>query len=142
MRVEDADPLHLVLNATRVISPTLIQYELGSDIEVIMMNFLHSMREAYDDIMVVSFYDGYHTMRKYAEAIFGADFVDDIFNGSTLVSVNSFLEDQYGPTKRILTTDPEIIVGRLLEITGSLQRKTLVLLLGLDFYGIRAAPTT
>ncbi|NJF24234.1 hypothetical protein [Thermococcus sp. Bubb.Bath] len=132
-----SEPLGILARAVERISPTLIQFEIGSDVEVILMKLLSKLRPNYEGFLVISFYDGYEAFRKYVENVFERDYVDKVFEGVKLVSVNSFLEEGLQPLENLKTTQPDIIAGRILGITANLPKRTLVLILGLDFYGVR-----
>lgn len=131
------DPLGIVTRSIERISPTLIHFELGSDVEVILMKLLYKLRHSYDDFLIISFYDGYAVFRKYVENVFEESYVSTVFDGMKLVSIDSFLEEPFEPMETIKASQPDIIAGRILEITANLPKRTLVLVLGLDFYGVR-----
>lgn len=132
-----SEPLGILARAVERISPTLVQFELGSDVEVILMKLLYKLRPNYEDFLIISFYDGYAAFRKYVENIFEEEYIKRVFDGVKLVSVNSFLEEEFHPIESLKTSQPEIIAGRILGITTDLPQRTLVLVLGLDFYGVR-----
>ncbi|WP_054839774.1 hypothetical protein [Thermococcus sp. JCM 11816] len=107
-----SEPLGILAQAVERISPTLIQFELGSDVEVILMKLLYKLRPNYDDFLVISFYDGYAAFRKYVENIFEEEYVRRVFESAKLLSINSFLEEDFNPPLEDLkTSQPEIIAG-------------------------------
>ncbi|WP_054841661.1 hypothetical protein [Thermococcus peptonophilus] len=132
-----SEPLGILAQAVERISPTLIEFELGSDVEVILMKLLYKLRPNYNDFLIISFYDGYAAFRKYVENIFEEEYVRRVFESAKLLSINSFLEEDFNPLEDLKTSQPDIIAGRALRITEALPQRTLVLVLGLDLYGVR-----
>ncbi|AHF80705.1 hypothetical protein [Thermococcus paralvinellae] len=134
----NANPLEILKESSKRISPTLIEYEIGSEVEIVLYHLIAKLRPEYQDFIVVSFHDAYLALRKYLENTLSHEEINKIFNNIHLVSVNPVLEtSESKPNDVIKSTHHDIIVGRILEIASRIQGRALFLILGLDFYGIR-----
>ncbi|HIH73125.1 MAG: Uncharacterized protein XD43_1167 [Thermococcales archaeon 44_46] len=128
------DPLELMTAASKRISPTFLNHEIGSDIEIVLYHLIKRLREDYEDFLIVSFQDAYASILKYLKSVY--EDADEVFERVKIISVNPFIEEELNPDLSIKTKDAEIIIGR---ISGYLKTKnnTLTLVLGLDLYGVK-----
>ncbi|AFK22971.1 hypothetical protein [Pyrococcus sp. ST04] len=128
------DPLKIIAEAARRLSPTLITHEIGSDIEVILYNLAKMLRSDYEKFVVISFNDAYAAVMRYLKSIFKD--AEEVFGADKLISINPFLEEDLRPSLIIETSDPELIVGRIGEAVKGLKN-SIFFVLGLDIYGVR-----
>ena len=128
------DPLELIAAASKKISPTFLNHQIGSDIESVLYHLIKRLREDYEEFVIISFQDTYFSILKYLGSIYNE--ASEVFKSDHIVSINPFLEEELNPDISIKTKDAEIIVGR---IRGELKAKsnTLFLVLGLDLYGVK-----
>ena len=132
------DPLEILEVSSKRISPTLIEYEIGSEVEIILYHLMAKLRPEYQNFIVISFHDAYLSLRRYLENIMSPEEINEIFGSMYLISVNPILEiGEDSPNYVIKSTHHDIIVGKVLKIIPKMQEKTLFLVLGLDFYGIQ-----
>ncbi|WP_297507421.1 hypothetical protein [Thermococcus sp.] len=133
------DPLSLIVEASRRMSPTFLNYQIGSEIELILYHLLRRLKDLYDEVFVISFHDAYHFIVSYVSSVYPDG--RDVFRPSHLISVNPYLEEALNPTMVIKVKDPEIIMGRiqskLLSLDPDNGKRKLFIVLGLDLYGIR-----
>ncbi|WP_297497042.1 hypothetical protein [Thermococcus sp.] len=133
------DPISLMMDASLRMSPTFLNYQIGSEIELILYHLLKRLKGLYDEVFVISFHDAYHFFVSYVSSVYPDG--REVFRPSYLISVNPFLEEVMNPTMVIKVKDPEIIMGRiqskLLSLNPDNGKKKLFLVLGLDLYGIR-----
>jgi|GEM_PF-839656 hypothetical protein len=132
-----SNPLDIVAASSKRITPTLIQYEVGSEVEIIIFNLLSELKKSYEKIIIVSFYDAYATLLRYLNSVFNPQNVQEVFDDVYLVSISPLLEVNLKPNDVIKADQHEIISGRLFEITGLIEEKSLILILGPDFFGIK-----
>ncbi|ASJ16491.1 hypothetical protein A3L04_05080 [Thermococcus chitonophagus] len=128
------DPLSIIAEAAKRLSPTLITHEIGSDVEIILYNLAKKIRASYENFVVISFNDAYAAVMRYLRSIFND--ADQVFGADRLISINPFLEEDLMPEIIVETSDPEIIAGRIGEAIKGLDN-SLFFVLGLDLYGVR-----
>lgn len=128
------DPLELMTAASKRVTPTLLNYEIGSDIESVLYHLIKRLRGEYEELVVISFQDAYVSVLKYLKSVYKD--ASEVFKDTYLISVNPFLEEELNPNLLIKTKDAEIIVGRTRSNLGT-KSNTLFLVLGLDLYGVK-----
>ncbi|WP_087036552.1 hypothetical protein [Thermococcus litoralis] len=128
------DPLELMTAASEKITPTLLNYEIGSDIESVLYHLIKRLRGEYEEFVIISFQDAYVSILKYLKSVYKD--ASEVFKDTYLISVNPFLEEELNPNLLIKTKDAEIIVGRTRSNLGT-KSNTLFLVLGLDLYGVK-----
>ncbi|NJE08595.1 hypothetical protein E3E31_08690 [Thermococcus sp. M39] len=134
----NTNPLEILEESSKRISPTLVEYEIGSEVEIILYHLIAKLRPEYQNFVVISFHDAYLALKRYLENILSHEEIHKTFSNIHLISVNPVLEiEENSPDDIIKSTHHDIIVGRILEIISKIQGETLFLVLGLDFYGIR-----
>jgi len=134
----EINPLEILEESSKRISPTLIEYEIGSEVEIVLYTLIGKLRQEYQNFIIISFHDAYLVLRRYLENIFSIDEINAVFNGAHLISVNPILEtEENNPQNIIKSTHHDIIVGRILETTSRIKEESLFIVLGLDFFGIR-----
>ncbi|NJE13202.1 hypothetical protein [Thermococcus sp. LS2] len=134
----NTNPLEILEESSKRISPTLIEYEIGSEVEIILYHLIAKLRPEYQNFVVISFHDAYLALKRYLENTLSHEEIHKTFSNIHLISVNPVLEiEENSPDDIIKSTHHDIIVGRILEIISKIQGETLFLVLGLDFYGIR-----
>ncbi len=134
----EVNPLEILKESSKRISPTLIEYEIGSEIEIILYTLIKKLRQEYQNFIIISFHDAYLVLRRYLENVFSKTEVNTAFDGAHLISVNPILEtEENQPQDIIKSTHHDIIVGRILEATSKINGESLFIILGLDFFGIR-----
>ncbi len=128
------NPLELIAVASKRITPTFLNHEIGSEIESVLYYLIKMLKEDYEEFVILSFQDAYNSILKYLSSIYKD--APDVFKDAHLISINPFLEEELKPSDSIKTKDAELIVGR---IRGDVRTKsdTLFLVLGLDLYGVK-----
>jgi len=132
------EPLEIIAEASARISPTFINYQIGSEVEVILYYLLRMLRCMHDELFIISFQDAYHFVLSYVSSIYPD--AEEVLKPDHLISINPFLEESLDPEMIIKAKDAEIIAGRIHNRLTSLETgrgRKLFLILGLDLYGIR-----
>ncbi|WP_175059018.1 hypothetical protein [Thermococcus sp. 2319x1] len=128
------DPLELITEASKRVAPTLLNHEIGSDIESVLYHLIKRLRRDYKELVIISFQDAYASVLKYLKSVYKD--ASEVFGDAYLISVNPFLEEELNPNLLIKTKDAEIIIGRIKAALGT-KSNTLFLVLGLDLYGVK-----
>jgi len=128
------NPLELITTTSEQITPTLLNYEIGSDIESVLYHLIKKLKGEYEEFVIISFQDAYVSISKYLDSIYKD--TSEVFKDSYLISINPFLEERLNPDFVTKTKDAEIIVGRISRNLG-IKSNTLFLVLGLDLYGVK-----
>ncbi|HII61309.1 hypothetical protein [Pyrococcus horikoshii] len=129
------NPLELIVESSKRVTPTIFNHEIGSDIESVLYHVIKSLKPEYKEFVIISFSDAYASIIRYLESVY--EDADEIFKkGAKLISVVSFFEENLGQELLIQTKDPELIVGRIKTNLGT-KNNTLFLVLGLDIFGVR-----
>lgn len=132
------EPLEIIAEASGRISPTFLNYQIGSEIEVILYHLLKKLGSTYRELFIISFQDAYHFVLSYVSSIYPG--AGEVLRPHHLISINPFLEEALNPETIIKAKDAEIIAGRIHNRLSSMERppgRRLFLILGLDLYGIR-----
>lgn len=128
------NPLELITLSSKRITPTVLNYQIGSDIESVLYHLIKRLRGEYEEFVIISFQDAYTSISKYLKSIYRD--APEVFKDTYLVSVNPFLEEELNPDLPVKTKDAEIITGRIRVALGT-KSNTLFLVLGLDLYGVK-----
>ncbi len=119
------NPLEIFAKSSLEVTPSLIEYEVGTEVEMILYNYLKLVSENYTNVFVISFFDAHIPFFEYIKRVVGDDGVIDKCN---LLPVYS--------KKEIGTLDgaaPSIValLGRSIQ---NRKGRSLVVILGLDYY--------
>ncbi len=122
------NPLKAFATSSLEISPSLMAYEVGSEIELVLYNYLKFVADEYVDIFIVSFFDAHKAFFSYLKRVLGDE--SSILNKCELIPVYSKKESE-----RIEGSTP-VVLGSISKRIGKASKKTLAVLLGLDFYSV------
>ena len=128
------DPLDVFAKSSLKITPSLIEYEVGSEIELFVYNYLRRVFDNYDRIVFLSFFDAYSSFVKFLIRSIGKEKVDKILKNCELISIYPKGETDY--TMSIKNLDYPTIIGKLRLFLDEISGRTIILALGLDFYSI------
>ncbi len=115
------DPLKIFVESSAKLTPSAVEYEVGSEVEIFIYNYLRAVKD-YDSIVLISFMDAHRMFFEYLNRVIG-DKLEDL----EVVTVLS---------KKGNVESAPLIAGRLGNIFKSKSGKILALILGLDFYAI------
>ncbi len=118
------NPLQIFAESSKKLTPSLIEYEVGTEVEMIVYRYLKEVEGYYDDILIVSFIDAHVTFLEYLRRVLRRDVLKD-------VEVLSLLSKKFKDSE-----SAPLIAGRLGNIIGERKGKILAVFLGLDFYSI------
>lgn len=128
------NPLDIIIESSKVVTPTIFNHEIGSEFESVLYHVVKRLKSEYKGFIVISFTDAYASILKYLESIYKD--ARDVFKDAKVFSVLSYFEDVLGQEVLIKTKDPEIIIGKIKSNLG-VKDNTLFLVLGLDIFGVK-----
>ncbi|RLI83950.1 MAG: hypothetical protein DRP01_08705 [Archaeoglobales archaeon] len=118
------NPLQIFVESSKKLTPSLIEYEVGTEVEMIVYRYLEDVRSYYDDVLMVSFVDAHVAFLEYLKRVLRRDVLRD-------VEVISLLSKKFKDSE-----SAPLIAGRLGSIIEGKRGKILAVFLGLDFYSI------
>jgi len=118
------NPLQIFVESSKKLTPSLIEYEVGTEVEMIVYRYLEDVRSYYDDVLMVSFIDAHVAFLEYLKRVLRRDVLRD-------VEVISLLSKKFKDSE-----SAPLIAGRLGSIIEGKRGKILAVFLGLDFYSI------
>lgn len=118
------NPLQIFVESSKKLTPSLIEYEVGTEVEMIVYRYLEDVRSYYDDVLMVSFVDAHVAFLEYLKRVLRRDVLRD-------VEVISLLSKKFKDSE-----SAPLIAGRLGSIIEGKSGKILAVFLGLDFYSI------
>ncbi|MGQ4833873.1 MAG: hypothetical protein ACP6IS_08245 [Candidatus Asgardarchaeia archaeon] len=131
------DPMEILLRSTKIISPTLIQYDIGSLFEGILFNCLKKAKSQFDKIILVSFYDSYHILYHYWGSIFSIDEANKLMKGVEIITVYGKYPIEPKAGVRILDVEMTRLAPTIIDIINKNKGKSfLMVITGLDLYAI------
>ncbi|RLI75639.1 hypothetical protein DRP04_13310 [Archaeoglobales archaeon] len=122
------NPIEIFTKSSIEVSPSLIQFEIGCEIELFLYQCLKMVRKEYEHIFIISFFDAYNVYLNYLTRVFG-DEVLSVIPRSNVISIFSKLEGG-------LEGSMPVIVGYIGKKLQKLEGRTLTVILGLDFYSV------
>ncbi len=128
------DPLDVFADSSMKITPSLLEYEVGSEIELFVYNYLKRVSNHYDRILFLSFFDAYDSFLKFLIRSIGREKVEEVLKRSELVSIYPRSETYFSMS--IKNLDYPTVLGKLRMFFDDLDGRTVVITLGLDFYSI------
>ncbi len=121
------NPLEVFIKSSLEVSPSLIEYEIGSEVEIILYHYLKSISNKYENIFIVSFFDAHQAFFDYLKRVLNLEKI----NNFILIPVYSKKEDE----ERIDGSSP-VVLGALGKRISKEEGKSVAIMLGLDFYSI------
>ena len=119
------NPLEIFARSSTEVTPSLIEYEVGTEVEMILYNFLKLVSNEYSNISIISFFDAHIPFFEYIRRVVDED---EIIEKCNLLPVYSKKEmgsfDGAAPSVVAL-------LGRNIQ---NIEGKSLVVILGLDYY--------
>lgn len=131
------NPIDLLSEITLKLSPTAIEYEVGSSLEMFLFSLLESFSDKVDRIVVVSMYDFFFMAYKFINFSFDKAVIDKIMKKAQVVSVNPVSEVVL-KSRIISFLTPEALSKRVVaEITKYKNQKTLAVIMGSELYALK-----
>lgn len=122
------NPLEALAKSSTKITPSLLEYEVGTDVEVFLYQYLDLVKDEYENIIIISFFDAHRALFDYLKRVFSE--YGDALKRSILIPVYSKVENER------IEGAPPVIIGEIGRKLRSYSKKSLVLIIGLDFYSI------
>jgi len=126
------NPLDIFVNSSLRLTPSLIEYEVGSEVEIIVYNYLKRVKDHYNDVYIVSFLDAHISFINYLKRVIGEDKTNDVLKDCKIIPVLSKRDKIKGGD----TNSAPIIAGKLGDFFRKAEGKILSVVMGLDFYSI------
>ncbi len=119
------NPIEIFAKSCHELSPSLIEYEVGSEVEFFLFKFLNIVNKLYTSFFVISFFDAFKAFSKYTTRVFGKPNVLDKCQTIPIFSKES--DSLRGSIPIVLA-----------EIKKNFEKlsNSLVIVLGLDFYSV------
>ena len=140
MQKSPTNPLRILLESTKIISPTLISYDVGSLFELFVYSLLENAKHQFDKIILLSFYDAFQIVYQYWQVNLSEERIANVMHDVKIISVNSIYLNSVENTKaNIMATTPTRLMTELSKILEEdlVGNKTILLLfIGLDMYGL------
>ena len=120
------NPLQIFIESLKRLSPSLVEYEVGSEVEMFVYKYLQKVKPEFDRVVLVSFMDAHLTFIDYVERVLrDTEFLENI---DVVQILSKKTKDPGGSAP--------LVAGRLSKTLSDSTKKTLAVVLGLDFYAI------
>ena len=134
-----SNPVEILLESTRKISPTLISYDIGSLFELFVYTTLKKAQTYFDKMVLLSFYDAFHIIYQYWKVNLSSNQIKEVMKNIEVVSVNSLYADSVKAEISMMITAPSRLIAdisRRIEEELADGKEVLLFFVGLDLYAL------
>ena len=119
------NPLEIFAKSSMEVTPSLIEYEVGTEVEMVLYDFLKLVSDKYSNVSVISFFDAHIPFFEYIKRVVKEDEIVEEWNLLPVYSKKE-MESFDGAAPSVVA-----LLGRNIQ---NLEGKSLVVILGLDYY--------